>query len=150
MANIKLDWCDYWSFGLGLGLMPWAPGTFGSVLGLLLSLPTAYMSKYMAITWLCSLTLLSFYCCRQTYAKLGQKDHKAIVCDEVIGMMFTYMFIPLNIKRAFWGFVIFRCLDIIKPGPIGWMEDKRLGYVGVMADDIVAGLAGFTLLGLLF
>ncbi len=150
MTSIELDWRDYWSFGLGLGLMPWAPGTFGSILGVLLTLPTAYMSKYTAMTWLMVITVFSCYCCHHTYNKLGKKDHKAIVCDEVVGMMFTYMFIPLNVKRALWGFIIFRCLDITKPGPIGWMEDKRFGFMGVMADDMVAGLAGFALLGLFF
>ena len=147
---MRLNWMDSWSLGCGLGLMPWAPGTFGSLLGILMALPTSFMDKYVAMVWLLFWTALSFITCKHTYHKLGEKDHKAIVCDEVVGMMWTFMFMPLNLKRVFWGFLFFRLFDIFKPGPIGWMEDKRLGSIGVMADDILAGLASFTILGLFF
>ena len=149
-TKIKYSWLDYWSIGLGLGLSRYAPGTMGSMLGVVCSLPIGYMSKNMGVCYLAVVTVFSCICCASTYKKLGNVDHRSIVCDEVVGMMWTFMLIPLTIKRVCIGFLLFRLLDIGKPGPIGYAEDKRLGFMGVMADDMVAGLVAFVILGLFF
>jgi phosphatidylglycerophosphatase A len=96
----------------------------------------------------------------------GKPDDGRIVIDEVAGQLVTLApLLPLRARVAeqgifasaelgvlffglVTGFVVFRCLDIWKPGPIGWAERKYHGGVGVMADDLIAGLMGAVLLGL--
>lgn len=145
----KLSWEDWWSLGLGLGKMPVAPGTWGSLLGIVLALPLARMPLILSVIWILFWTGFSCWTCDKTYKKFGRQDHKSIVCDEVVGMMWTYMFMPLSITKVFLGFLLFRLLDICKPPPINWLESDKLGSFGVMADDMAAGLLSYAILYLL-
>ena len=67
-------------------------------------------------------------------------DHSAIVWDEVAGMMITMIAIPITVTHLLLGFILFRIFDIVKPWPISLLDKNVHGGVGIMVDDIVAGL----------
>ena len=69
----------------------------------------------------------------------GKKDPGCIVIDEVAGMLIALSFMPADLKIIFLGFLIFRILDTLKPYPAGRLQHLR-GSVGVMADDLIAGI----------
>ncbi len=72
----------------------------------------------------------------------GDHDRSEIVIDEVAGFLITMALVPIHWKSIALGFILFRFLDILKPGPIGWLDKNLKGGAGVMADDIVAGIIG--------
>jgi phosphatidylglycerophosphatase A len=71
---------------------------------------------------------------------MGQKDPGAIVIDEIAGMAVVFVGLPLSWPLAVSGFVLFRIFDIIKPFPVGWLERRFDGGLGVVIDDVAAGL----------
>lgn len=84
---------------------------------------------------------IGVYLCHQTAKDMGVHDHGSIVWDEFIGMWITLMALPTNDWQ--WvtaGFVIFRILDMWKPWPIRWFDRNVHGGMGIMIDDIVAGV----------
>ena len=131
-----------WSFGLGLGLIPVAPGTFGT----LLAIPIGWLMIASSFRWLLFLflLLLSVYACSYTMKVLNKHDPKQIVSDEVIGMLLLI----LLIKPVVWSmwvmcFVLFRLYDIWKPWPICWVDNNVENAFGVMLDDLIAALFAF-------
>ena len=133
------DWLDWCSFGFGLGLLPLAPGTWGSLLGVLLVCLFQFLPQDLHLPIMLLIYLYSIYACAHTYAWLGN-DHKAIVIDEVVGMLVASWALPWRLDLLLVSFVAFRCLDIAKPWPICYFEQPRFGFWGVMADDMWAGL----------
>lgn len=137
--------------GGGLGYLPKAPGTFGSLLGPLI----VWFTQRDGITspqdlalrggvWFLLGTALSTHAIRVSKIK----DPQFVVCDEFFAFAWVYLFVPVTWPTAVAGFAFFRLFDIWKPGPVGWAE-KLPGGWGVMADDAVAGLmAGGCLWGL--
>lgn len=126
--------------GFGLGLAPKAPGTFGTLAGFLL-LPLWLMTPawgYVALTVLASLA--GIYICGKTADDMGTHDHGAIVWDEVVGLLITFFLVPISAVSVVLGFVLFRIFDILKPWPISWLDKQVSGGLGIMLDDIVAGL----------
>jgi phosphatidylglycerophosphatase A len=73
---------------------------------------------------------------------LNAEDPGCIVIDEIAGMLVTLIGLPFNMISVFAGFLIFRILDIWKPHPIRFLERKLSGGVGIVMDDIVAGVLG--------
>lgn len=126
--------------GFGLGLIPKAPGTFGSLLGLALVYALSFMS------WPIFFAFSIIYCALSLWATglyldlTGTKDPKEVVCDEVMGVLITFFLVPVTSMTLIFGFVMFRFFDILKPYPISYFDKKVPGATGVMADDIVAGL----------
>ena len=127
------------ALGFGAGLIPIAPGTFGSMVAIPLLLLCANLSM---VTYL-SLTLAGFVfgigCCRVTARALRMHDHGSIVWDEIVGMFVTFVLIPISGPNLLLGFVLFRLFDILKPWPIRLFDKKVHGGTGIMLDDIVAG-----------
>ena len=80
-----------------------------------------------------------FYICGRAANKLGVHDHAGIVWDEFVGLWVAMAFLPSTLASVICGFVLFRFFDIVKPWPIGWLDKKMHGGVGIMIDDIVAG-----------
>ncbi|MCW9016490.1 MAG: phosphatidylglycerophosphatase A, partial [Kangiellaceae bacterium] len=72
---------------------------------------------------------------------LKTHDHPGIVWDEFAGMFVTFLFIPITWQNLIAGFILFRLFDILKPWPIKWVDKKVSGGLGIMLDDILAGLA---------
>ncbi|MBI2801925.1 MAG: phosphatidylglycerophosphatase A [Gammaproteobacteria bacterium] len=134
------------ALGLGTGLAPWAPGTWGSVLGFALYTPLASLDQriYWALTAL--LFAIGIPLCARTAQFLGIKDHPAIVWDEIVGILITLGLGAEDLRSAVIGFALFRLFDITKPGPIRWLDRAVGGGLGIMVDDALAGLfAGLAL-----
>ncbi|PYE33859.1 phosphatidylglycerophosphatase A [Idiomarina fontislapidosi] len=140
---------DLLALGLGSGLAPKAPGTFGT----LAAVPLVYamllldVTSYTVVMLLC--TLVGIYICRSAADKMGVHDHPAIVWDEFVGLMFTMWALPANFGLLVLGFLVFRVFDILKPWPISWLDKRLHGGTGIMLDDVLAGVASHIVLQLI-
>lgn len=134
------------SFGFGSGLSPYAPGTAGTVAAipvyLLLSMlhPIAYLLATVASV------MMGVYLCGRTSQALGVHDHAAIVWDEFAGFFITMLFAPTSITTVILGFVLFRIFDIFKPWPASVIDTRLKGGLGVMLDDVIAGIYAMVLM----
>ena len=135
----------------GLGHIPEAPGTCGSVPGIALgwSLLMAwdacrrnYAWEWVALgaagTWIV-LIAIALWSIHRTEQLWGKHDDGRIVVDEVLGAALAVLATPATPLWLLGGFVVFRLLDIAKPGPIGWADRKVPGAVGTLVDDLIAG-----------
>jgi phosphatidylglycerophosphatase A len=137
------------ALGFGAGLVPRAPGTFGTLVGLALYWLLAQLLPPLVVAF-CAIPLffVGVWVCGITGRDLGVDDHGAIVWDEVVA------FLPLAaISSAAWwlqaiAFVLFRIFDIWKPYPIRDLERQVKGGWGVMIDDIVAGFYAYVVFAL--
>lgn len=136
------------SFGFGSGLSPYAPGTAGTLAAipvyLLLSTlgPVAYLLATLASV------VLGIYLCGRTSRTLGVHDHAAIVWDEFAGFFISMLFAPVTITTVVLGFCLFRIFDIFKPWPASVIDTRIKGGLGVMLDDVIAGIYAMLLLQL--
>lgn len=134
------------ALGLGLGLMPWMPGTFGALLAFPLIWSMSALGLWAKLAIVVALALVGIGICGRAGQLLGKPDHGAIVWDELCGCALAMLFVPAT--WLWWGaaFVAFRVFDIAKPFPISWLDDHVEGGLGVMADDMAAGVAAGLLL----
>lgn len=138
------------AFGFGAGLSPLAPGTAGTLLGVFiyLSMAPLPLPYYIAVCGL--LFIAGVWICARTSRDLGVHDHSGIVFDEIVGFLVAMIALPPDWLWLLAGFVLFRLFDIIKPWPIGWFDRRVPGGLGIMLDDLLAGLAALALLQLAF
>ena len=122
------------------GNIPWAPGTFGTLPGLLLCFFLARLPFPASILFIIALIGLAIRIAGEAEKMLGQKDPGCIVIDEIAGMAVTLAAIPFTLQTAVAGFVLFRFFDIIKPPPIRTIDKKVHGGVGIVLDDVLAGI----------
>ena len=137
------------ALGLGSGRAPVAPGTFGTLVGVLFYLPLATLPTlpYLAITVL--LFGIGIPICAYAARQFGVHDHGAIVWDEIVGYLVSMAFAPPGWLWMALGFVLFRLFDIWKPWPINWLDKRVSGGLGIMVDDLLAGIvAAVVLMGL--
>ncbi|MDE4455238.1 phosphatidylglycerophosphatase A family protein [Psychrobacter sp. DAB_AL62B] len=151
------DRAVYWlGLGLGSGLPRRAPGTWGTVGGLIVAIPLLSLGfvPFLIITLLSC--IVGIWICGRTSDLMGGHDDPHIVWDEWAGMWITllplsYMGIanasfwqnisqPFSVAALIIAFILFRFFDIIKPPPIGWADKKVAGGLGIMLDDIIAGI----------
>lgn len=129
------------AFGFGAGLAPRAPGTVGTLVGVLIYLPLAHLPFW----WYLALTLLAILVgvgiCGWSSRDLGVHDHPGIVWDEIAGYLVSMLWAPPGWPWVLAGFVLFRLFDILKPWPIGWFDRRVRGGLGIMLDDVLAGMA---------
>jgi phosphatidylglycerophosphatase A len=155
----------------GVGLLPFAPGTWGSLVGVALylfaravsvrvltngaagGLSAAQLNALQTATLLLlvsGITLAGVWAATRAEKLLGRKDPGAVVIDEVAGQLITFAFVPFN--SSAWivvtGFVLFRLFDIWKPYPVRRLESLESG-LGIMADDVLAGFYAATVLALI-
>jgi phosphatidylglycerophosphatase A len=130
---------------LGAGYSPFAPGTMGAIVGCIalwvfeeFNLISTTTTPILFIGLIVITTILGIIATDKLEADWG-KDPSKVVLDEVIGMWITMMFVPLSIFNLLLGFGLFRLFDIAKPFGIRKLESLK-GGVGVMADDILAGI----------
>lgn len=136
------DRIAYWpAVGFGLGLVPKAPGTFGSLLGppLVWGVIHSGLSIWGQIAVAVILMLLGVPICASGARTLKQEDPGAVVYDEVMAFFLVFIWVSLTWWTAILGFALFRLFDIWKPWPIKRVE-KWPGGWGIMADDLLAGL----------
>jgi phosphatidylglycerophosphatase A len=128
------------AFGFGSGLLPKAPGTYGTLVGIPIYLLIQPLSliNYGAIVLLAF--VIGIWLCEVTSRDLGVHDHGGIVWDEIVGYLVTMMVAPSGWLWVVLGFLLFRLFDILKPWPICWFDQKVSGGFGIMLDDLIAGL----------
>lgn len=138
---------DYFlAYGCGSGLVPKAPGTAGTVLGILLWSLFQYMPVMSYLLTIVAMTFIGIYVSDRVSKDLGESDPSGIVIDEICGILITLFMIPHQWYWVLAGFLVFRILDILKPWPISFFDTRIKGGLGIMADDIVAGLIGLALI----
>ncbi len=128
------------SLGFGSGMSPIASGTIGTLAAIPLYLLMAplHLWFYTLVTLL--LLVLGIWTCGQTTKALGVEDHQGIVWDEVIGYLITMAAITPSIVSVLMGFFLFRFFDIFKIWPASWAERRFSGGLGIMFDDVMAGI----------
>ncbi|TAG78005.1 MAG: phosphatidylglycerophosphatase A [Betaproteobacteria bacterium] len=137
------------SLGFGSGLAPFAPGTFGALLGWWLA---RWLYPFAGDAWFFSglalVTAVGVLAMHVTGTALNKMDHGAIVWDEVVAMALIVALIPYSLWLQCAGFVLFRIFDIAKPGPVGWADRNVGGAWGVLLDDLIAAGLVLVLLAL--
>jgi phosphatidylglycerophosphatase A len=123
-----------------VGYIPMAPGTAGSLVGLILLTGVRHWAEPMAEVWvLFGVVIAGVSCSSVAEVHIGREDPKCVVIDEVAGMLATMLWVPLNWSTVVVGFVAFRFFDITKPFPAHNVESLH-GGLGIMADDLVAAV----------
>ncbi len=126
--------------GFYIGNIPLAPGTFGTILGLPLCFLLGLLKLPIALVCTLLFILIAIWISHIAEKRLEKKDPGCIVIDEIAGMAVALIGLPLNLTTGLIGFIIFRILDISKPFPIRALEKHLPGGVGVVMDDVIAGL----------
>lgn len=140
--SLLLNPVHFLALGFGSGLARKAPGTFGTLAALpLVWILHTQLSTLNYLIVALALSALGIWICRYTANALGVHDHQAIVWDEVCGILLAMTALPMTWWSMVLAFVVFRFFDIVKPGPIGWCDKQLHGGLGIMADDILAGVA---------
>ncbi|MGL4933216.1 MAG: phosphatidylglycerophosphatase A family protein [Aeromonas sp.] len=126
--------------GFGSGLFPKAPGTMGT----LAAIPLYLLVSSLPTVWFIALLVVGFVAgiriCQSATDAIGVADHGAIVWDEVIGFGVAMIAAPAGWEWVVAGFVLFRLFDVFKPWPISWFDRRIHGGLGIMLDDLIAGL----------
>ncbi|GAB4268034.1 MAG: phosphatidylglycerophosphatase A [Candidatus Rifleibacteriota bacterium] len=133
----------------GLGYLPKAPDTFGSLAGIALYLLTKNFSLMFQAFFIFIFCLLAIGISERLEKTLRTKDPQEVVIDEAAGMWITLIFIAdIGLSHILVGFLVFRFLDIFKPFPINLFQTFR-GGTGILADDLASGMIANVILRLL-
>ena len=126
--------------GFGSGLASIAPGTFGTIA----AIPIYLLMQNLSLVTYLILTLIGFilgvWICERSAEWLGREDPGAVVWDEIVGYLITMIAAPTGWFWIFTGFVLFRFFDIVKPWPICLADKEIHGGLGIMVDDVIAGI----------
>lgn len=130
--------------GLGLGYLPKAPGTWGTLLAFPLHFALVKLSPAGYLTALGILLVIAVAAAGAAEKILDFRDPGVVVIDEVIGMLIALIAAPKQVLYLAAAFLLFRFFDIVKPFPIRLVDQRLHGGIGIVADDLLAGI--FTLL----
>lgn len=128
------------AFGFGSGLSPFAPGTFGTIMAIPLYILMMQLSLIPYLIVVAIVCVTGVWICDKSSKLLGVHDHGGIVWDEFAGFFITMIAAPAGWFWILIGFALFRLFDIWKPWPISLLDKKVEGGLGIMVDDIVAGI----------
>ena len=138
--KLLLDPVHFLALGFGAGLSPRAPGTVAT----LVAVPMIMFIASWGFIALAVAAVLMFvsgvYICGRSARKLGVHDHPGIVWDEFTGLAVTLLGVPMEWYWVAAGFVLFRFFDIVKPWPIREADHSLSGGLGIMLDDVIAGI----------
>ena len=134
------------AFGFGSGLMPKAPGTWGTLAAIPLYLLIAGMSWPFYLGLTLAAFVLGVVICEKVSRDLGVHDFSGIVWDEVVGYLLTMFMAPVHIIWIVIGFLLFRLFDIWKPQPIRLIDEHVHGGLGIMLDDVLAAVPAWMML----
>ncbi|WP_019518400.1 phosphatidylglycerophosphatase A family protein [Aggregatibacter actinomycetemcomitans] len=139
----------FFALGFGSGLLRPAPGTWGSLVGVILGallLPALGAKTFFILTALCF--FIGIWLCERTSHDMGVHDHGRIVWDEIVAVFLVLLAVPqVSLLWCAIAFVTFRLFDILKPYPIRYFDEKLTNGFGIMADDILA--AGYSIVVIL-
>ena len=140
-------WLATW---FGAGQLPWAPGTWGSLAALPMWLVWQFLPGKLYLVLLLILFLVAVKVSGAGARHFQRPDPREVVIDEVVGQLLALSVCPLRLGPIVIGFLLFRLFDIFKPFPARYLEVRLAGGLGIVLDDVVAGLyAGLVLQGLL-
>lgn len=146
------NWTIFLATGLGTGYSPFASGTVGAFLALIIHAALHWTFPHgwlIDVAALAVLLPLGWYVSNFAEGYFGKKDDGRVVIDEVAGYWVTMAFVPLSWVSILVGFIVCRILDIIKPPPANKSQKLPKG-LGIMADDVIAGIYGNILLQIIF
>lgn len=126
--------------GTYLGCAPLAPGTFGTLWGVAIAWAVSGTPLYIQGLVTLAVALISIYAAGEYTRSLGRHDHPSIVCDEISGYLLAFLALPFTFFNATLVFILFRIFDILKPYPAGLLDKRVKGGLGVVADDLAAGV----------
>lgn len=155
MSTAKLAnkvWRDpvyFLAFGFGSGLMPVAPGTWGTLAAIPLYLLLAGRPLWIYLLFTLAAFVLGVWLSDKVSKDLGVDDYSGIVCDEIVGYLLTMTMAPFGLIWMLLGFLLFRLFDIWKPQPIRLIDEKVKGGLGVMLDDVLAAIPAWIILQIL-
>lgn len=148
-ARVWQDPRFFLALGFGSGLMPIAPGTWGTLAAMPVYLLLANSGWVFYSTFTCVAFILGVFVCDRVSRDLGAHDYSGIVWDEIVGYLITMFLAPPGFIWMLIGFVLFRVFDIWKPQPIGWVDRRVQGGLGIMLDDVLAAIPAWVILQLL-
>jgi phosphatidylglycerophosphatase A len=139
MSRVMSEGARLLATGFGSGYSPFAPGTAGSVVGLVLFWPMAALGWPFQAAVCAVVSLAGALAATHVADRVGLKDPGIVVVDEIVGMWVTLMGLPFGPVTAAAGFVLFRVMDVFKPWPARDLERLPGGW-GIVADDLAAGV----------
>jgi phosphatidylglycerophosphatase A len=122
-----------------VGYMPLAPGTWGSVVGLLFA-AFLDLSPVVQLLVIASGIVIGIIASDTAEVLIGERDSGKIVVDEFVGYLVSVFYVPHTYAFLIAGFLLFRIFDILKPFPINRIDESLSGGLGIMADDLLAGI----------
>jgi phosphatidylglycerophosphatase A len=138
--NFKDKAVIFLATGCFVGNVPVAPGTAGSLLGILACWVLSRIQLSLAALVVVVFIFLAMGIAAAAQNLMNRSDPGCIVIDEIAGMMIALLGLPFNWVIVAVGFIFFRILDVLKPFPIGRLEQRLSGGVGVVIDDVAAGI----------
>lgn len=147
-ASAFKDPVHFLAIGLGSGAAPKAPGTWGTVMAAVLYVGLVQLSLPLYLMVVVVAAIVGVYLCGKTSRDWGVHDHGGIVWDEFVGFWITMIAVPFTWYWLLLGFALFRLFDIWKPWPIKYFDQHVHGGLGIMLDDIIAGVFALVLLQL--
>jgi phosphatidylglycerophosphatase A len=148
MSAARLPWTPWTLIATcgGVGYLPKAPGTFGT----LIAVPFAYLLTFVppvfSMLIILGLAILGLVAAERFGKESGTDDNQHIVIDEFVGYLIAANLLPVTWQSFAAAFILFRFLDITKPLFIGRLDRSLSGGIGVMADDLAAGIVANVLL----
>lgn len=146
LTGVFGSWRQFVAFGFGSGLASRAPGTAGTALAVPLYLLLAPLDLFTYSLVIAVAAIFGIWVCDVASRELEVHDHPGIVWDEFVGFWVAMWALPAEWPWLLAGFVVFRVFDILKPWPISWCDRRVHGGLGIMLDDIVAGVFSCVLL----
>lgn len=137
------------AFGLGSGAIPFAPGTFGTLMAIPFYLLLSQLPLLYYLVFVVAFFAFSSWICTRVSNEIHEHDHPGMCIDEFAGFFVTMINAPLGWPWVLLGFVLFRLFDIWKPWPISYLDEKVPGGFGMVLDDIVAGLFAMAIIQIL-
>ena len=137
-STVLRDPVHFLAFGFGSGLLPIAPGTWGSFFTALVYWWFAPVDLYVLLGISAVLFVLGIWICGTSSRRLGVHDHGGIVWDEIVGMLLTLSVVPPEPLWIVAAFFAFRLFDVWKPWPIRDVDHSLHGGLGIMLDDVLA------------
>ncbi|MGW8195417.1 MAG: phosphatidylglycerophosphatase A family protein, partial [Desulforhopalus sp.] len=136
--------------GLYVGNIRKAPGTWGSLAAFVPWILARELAPAAYLLLLVLLFVLGFFVAGSAEKILDRPDAGCIVIDEILGMFVTLFAAPAHPAAWLLGFILFRIFDIFKPFPVSWFDQRIHGGIGIMMDDVIAGLYAWVTLQLLW
>lgn len=136
--------------GFYSGKLPFAPGTFGTLVGIPFALILKILPVSYHLVYGVGFVLGAVFLADKAAGILNEKDPGCIVIDEMAGYMLAFSLVPVQVSTLVAGFLVFRFFDIVKPGPVRYFERHFSGGAGIVLDDAMAGVLTAVVLKIIY